>query len=82
MSDTDSDNDQETHQRVETLLRRNTSHHGSIPLVKDSTGKLFIVLQIQDYHYRNQQALRHYSLYELVCCTFRREITSNKKKNR
>ena len=80
VSDTDSDNDQETHQRVETLLRHNTSQHGSIPLVRDSTGKLLIVPQIQDYHYRNQQALRHYSLYELVCCTFRREITSNKKK--
>ena len=75
VSDTDSDVEQETHQRVETLLRRNTAQHGSIPLVRDAAGKLIIVPQIVDYRYRPTE-LFHFSLYEFVCCSFRREINS------
>ena len=78
VSDTDSEAEQGTHQRVESLLRRGTVHTGSVPLVRNSDGKLLIVPQIVDYQFRNQ-ALQDYSLYELVCCTYRREITSNKK---
>jgi hypothetical protein len=73
VSDTDSDTDHPTQQRVETLLRRNTTNHGSIPLVRNSMGKLLIVPQIQDYHFRNEK-LYHFSLYEFVCISFRREI--------
>ena len=79
VSDTDSDVEQETHQRVETLLRRNTAQHGSIPLVRDAAGKLVIVPQIVDYRYRPTE-LVHFSLYEFVCCSFRREINSKTEK--
>ena len=79
VSDTDSDIDHPTQQRVETLLRRNTTNYGSIPLVRNSMGKLLIVPQIQDYHFRNEK-LYHFSLYEFVCISFRREITSKKNK--
>jgi hypothetical protein len=80
VSDTDSDKEVETHQRIESLLRRGASRHGSIPLMRNAAGKLCIVQQAEDYLYRHND-LVDFSLYEMVCTTYRREIARKKKKD-
>ena len=78
ISDTDSDVDVATNQRVENLLRRGGTQHGSIPLMHNSSGKLCVVTQAEDYHFRSKE-LADYSLYEMVCTTYRRGIQRKSK---
>ena len=73
VSDTDSDVEQDTHQRVESLLRRSTAEHGSIPVMRNASGSLCIVTQAEDYHCRSTE-LGPFSLYEMVCTMYRRDI--------
>ena len=77
-SDTDSDVDAQTHQLVETLLRRGTIRHGSVQVTRNTTGKLCIVTQVEDYHFRPGE-FKLFSLYELACTTYRREISRKRK---
>ena len=74
LSDTDSDVDISTHQRVQGLLRRGTIRHGSVPVTRNSTGELCVVTQVEDYHYRPEE-FKSFSLYEMVCMTYRRDIS-------
>ena len=79
ISDTDSDVELETNQRVENLLRRGAIQCGSVPLMRNAAGKLCIVQQAEDYRFRHE-ALADFSLYELVCTSYRREIQRKRKK--
>jgi hypothetical protein len=78
LSDTDSDVDAQTHQRVECLLRRGTIRHGSVQVTQNTTGKLLIVTQAEDYHFRPLE-FKSFSLYEMVCTSYRREISRKVK---
>ena len=78
LSDTDSDVDATTHQRINTLLRRGTIRHGSVPVTRNTAGQLCVVTQAEDYMYRPVEFVS-FSLYELVCMTYRREISRKTK---
>ena len=80
ISDTDSDIPAETHQRIESLLKRSSGQQGSVPVVRNSKGELCIVTQAEDYRYRSEE-LRHYSLYELVNTTIRKDIKQLKEQD-
>ena len=68
LSDTDSDVDVSTHQRIDSLLRRGTIRHGSVAVTRSTTGQLCVVTQAEDYMYRPEE-FKSFSLYEMVCMT-------------
>ena len=78
LSDTDSDVDVSTHQRIDSLLRRGTIRHGSVAVTRSTTGQLCVVTQAEDYMYRPEE-FKSFSLYEMVCMTYRREISRKSK---
>jgi hypothetical protein len=78
LSDTDSDVDVSTHQRIDSLLRRGTIRHGSVAVTRNTTGQLCVVTQAEDYMYRPEE-FKSFSLYEMVCMTYRREISRKTK---
>ena len=80
-SDSDSDDiDFNTHARAENLLRRSAARHGSICPELNVNGKLCVVTQAEDYHFRPIEFV-DFSLYEFVCTTFRREKERKKKES-
>ena len=78
LSDTDSDVDVSTHQRINSLLRRGTIRHGSVPVTRNNSGQLCVVTQAEDYMYRPEE-FKSFSLYEMVCMTYRRLISRKTK---
>jgi hypothetical protein len=78
LSDTDSDVDDYTHQRIDSLLRRGTIRHGSVAVTRNTTGQLCVVTQAEDYMHRPEE-FKSFSLYEMVCMTYRREISTKTK---
>jgi hypothetical protein len=49
-----------------------------VPVTRNSTGELCVVTQVEDYHYRPEE-FKSFSLYEMVCITYRREISRKTK---
>ena len=80
-SDSESDDiDFNTHAKAENLLRRSAARHGSICPELNMNGKLCVVTQAEDYHFRPIEFV-DFSLYEFVCTTFRRENERKKKES-
>ena len=77
ISDLDSDLEMTTNNRVEQLLQRSAARHGSIRLETTKDGKLCVATQAEDYH-RRAKDFFDFSLYELTCTTYRREIARKK----
>jgi hypothetical protein len=78
LSDSDSDAGLDTHAKIDSLLSRANVRHGSLPVTRNADGKLCLVPQAEDYHHRNEKFLK-YSLYEFICCTYRRLISRKTK---
>jgi hypothetical protein len=78
VSDTDSDAPAEIHQRIDGLLTRSSTQHGSVPVVRNKNGQLIVVTQAEDYMHRSAELIE-YSLYELINTTYRKDIKQLKE---
>ena len=67
--------------KIDKLLDIHAIKEGSMAVIVAGDGKLKVVFQHQDYHYRHDD-LKHYSLYEFACCTRRVKKVDTEAENK